>query len=54
MIERNLMIIDEAIGSSRAALLADPGNQDLMRKVSSMYAKKVALLQQAAELPSGS
>lgn len=54
VIERNLAIIDEAIRTSRAALAADPGNRELLRTVTAMYAEKVALLQRAADLPNGS
>ncbi len=50
----NLAVIDEAIRTSRMALEADPGNQNLIRTVTSMYEEKIALLQQATGLPDGS
>ena len=54
VVEANLAIIDEAIRTSRKALEADPGNQNLIRTVTSMYEEKIALLQQATDLPDGS
>ena len=54
VVEANLTVIDEAIRTSRAALESDPGNQNLIRTVTSMYEEKIAFLQQATDLPDGS
>jgi anti-sigma-K factor RskA len=53
-VERNLSIIDAAISATQAALATDPEDRDLIRTVSAMYEQKIALLQDANELPNGS
>ena len=53
-VERNLAIIDAAISASQAALATDPEDGDLIRTVSAMYEVKIALLQDANDLPNGS
>ena len=53
-IERNLAVIDTAIAAAQAALAEDPGDHELIRAVSSMYEEKIALLQDANDLPEGS
>lgn len=53
-VERNLTIIDAAISASQVALAADPEDGNLIRTVSAMYEEKIALLQDANELPHGS
>lgn len=50
LIERNLRIIDRAIQESRAALAADPANQDVVRLLSASYEKKIDLLRYANRL----
>lgn len=49
-IEENLRIIDRAIGEARAALEKDPSDGDLPLLLSSVYQKKVELLQTALQL----
>ncbi len=53
-VRRNLDVIDEAIRASRAALETEPGDRELIRSVSMMYEEKIALLQNANDLPNGS
>lgn len=53
-IEENLRIIDQAIREARAALEKDPANGDLPLLLSSVYQKKVELLQTALQLPARS
>ena len=50
VLERNLAIIDAAIAESRAALAADPSNQELETLLRAGHEQKVALLEQAARL----
>lgn len=50
VLERNLRIIDAAIAESRAALAADPANREVMDMLSSIYEKKLDVLQQVARL----
>lgn len=52
VIEENLRIIDAAIAEARAALAADPGNPDVPLMLSTVYRKKVELLERAVTLPS--
>ena len=49
-LERNLAIIDAAIADSRAALAADPSNQELETLLRAGYEQKVALLERATRL----
>ena len=51
IIDENLRIIDEAIWTLNGALAANPGDRQLIRRVSAMYEQKVGLLQKAASLP---
>jgi anti-sigma factor RsiW len=51
-IEENLRIIDAAIAETRAVLEADPGNADVPLMLSTVYRKKVELLERAVTLPS--
>jgi anti-sigma factor RsiW len=50
VLERNLAIIDRAIGEARAALEADPANQDLSFLLMNVYQSKVELLQSAVQI----
>lgn len=50
-VERNLRIVDTAIGEAQAALAADPGNGALTRTLSDTYRTKIQLLRRAVELP---
>ena len=50
-LERSLALIDQAIAESRAALAADPRDQDLAALLEASYARKVALLRRALDLP---
>jgi hypothetical protein len=51
VIERNLEIIDAAIGQSRAALAKDPASRMLNQQLTHALDKKVELLRTAAMLP---
>lgn len=51
VIERNLTIIDKAIGESRAALARDPASAFLNEQLNSALEQKVELLRAAALLP---
>lgn len=51
IIEKNLQIIDAAIGQSRAALARDPASQLLGQQLTHALDKKVELLRTAAMLP---
>lgn len=51
IVERSLASIDAAIAEARAALLADPVNQQLVELLGASYRQKVDLLRRAAELP---
>ncbi len=46
-VERNLAIIDRAIGEAEAALAADPGNTPLEQMLVSRYEQRLALLHHA-------
>lgn len=50
LVDRTLAVIDEAIAETRAALVADPQNPELVDILSSQYEHKVELLQRATEL----
>ncbi|MDQ6886867.1 MAG: zf-HC2 domain-containing protein [Gemmatimonadota bacterium] len=50
LVEADLRVIDQAIREARAALLADPTNEDLPRMLSTAYRHKLELLQQATRL----
>jgi hypothetical protein len=52
IIEKNLRIIDAAIGQSRAALAKDPASRLLSDQLTHALDKKVELLRTAALLPS--
>lgn len=47
VVERNLAIIDQAIGEAEAALQADPGNGALEQMVLARYEQRLALLRHA-------
>ena len=49
-LERNLEIIDAAIADSRAALAADPSNQELEMLLRAGYEQKVDLLERVTQL----
>jgi hypothetical protein len=51
LLERNLKMIDRAIGQSRAALARDPGNALLHRQLNLAMGKKIQVLRTAATLP---
>ena len=51
VVEENLRIIDRAIREVRTALEEDPGNAGNGHQFTSLYARKVALLQRAVRLP---
>lgn len=51
VVETALATIDEAIAEARAALLADPANQELAERLGANYRQKVELLRRAAEFP---
>jgi hypothetical protein len=48
LVEENLLVIDQAIRESRAALAADPANQVLEQLVVAGYEQKLELLRRAA------
>jgi anti-sigma factor RsiW len=48
--QRNLQVIDQAIGESRAALQAQPASADVQESLFDAMRSKVALLQQTVEL----
>ncbi len=50
VVEADLRLIDQAIREARAALIADPANEDLGHMLSTAYRHKLALLQQATRL----
>lgn len=50
LVDRTLAVIDDAIAETRAALVADPQNPELVDILSSHYEHKVELLQRATEL----
>lgn len=49
-VEANLQVIDRAIATTEAALAADPSSQPATRLLSSMYEKKIGLLEQTLQL----
>jgi hypothetical protein len=49
-VERNLRLIDDAIGEVRDALARDPGNAALVQMLTTTYRQKVDLLRRATEL----
>lgn len=51
LVEENLRVIDEAIGNVWAALESDPGRARSGHLLTSLYSRKIALLQQAVRLP---
>lgn len=51
-VERNLRIIDQAIGEARAALVRDPANQELAQMLSVSHRQKLDLLRRTAQLSS--
>jgi hypothetical protein len=50
VIEKNLRIIDDAIGEARRALAADPANQYLNVHLADTMRRKLELLRQASAL----
>ena len=52
VVERNLAVIDAAIDESRAALMRDPGNRDLLDVLAGTYRQKLDLLRRAAQIAS--
>jgi hypothetical protein len=50
ILERSLAVIDTAIAEARAALAADPGNQEIAAILAAQYRNKVNLLQRATKL----
>jgi anti-sigma factor RsiW len=51
LVEENLRVIDDAIGNVWAALESDPGRARSGHLLTSLYWRKIALLQQAVRLP---
>lgn len=49
-VERNLLLIDEAIAAARAALERDPANSRLVNKLTGMYRTKVNFLEGMSRL----
>ena len=54
VLERNLLIIDNALAEARAALASDPANAYLARHYENTMRKKLELLQQAGTIGRGS
>jgi hypothetical protein len=50
VLQKNLQVIDQAIGESRAALKAQPASADAQDSLFDAMRSKVALLQQTVEL----
>ena len=50
VLQRNLQVIDQAIGESRAALQTQPASADVQESLFDAMRSKVALLQQTVEL----
>ena len=50
VLQKNLQVIDQAIGESRAALKAQPASQDAQESLFDAMRSKVVLLQQTVEL----
>jgi anti-sigma factor RsiW len=53
VVERNLAIIDQAIGEAETALAADPGNTALEQMLVARYAQRLALLHHAIDAGRG-
>ncbi|MEQ1506951.1 MAG: hypothetical protein ABMB14_32285, partial [Myxococcota bacterium] len=51
IVDQNLAIIDQAIADTRAALEADPGDQQLEGVLLTAYNQKIRVLQQVLRLP---
>lgn len=51
VVDRNLKIIDQAVGEMQAALARDPGNRELPTLLVTAYAQEIDLLQRLTELP---
>jgi len=49
-VEKNLAVIDRAVGEVRAALVEDPGNPELTRMLAATQRKKVDVLRQVVKL----
>jgi hypothetical protein len=52
MVDRNLSIIEDAIGEIRVALDSDPGNAELGRMLLAAHQSEVQLLQRFTQLAS--
>jgi anti-sigma factor RsiW len=52
VVERNLEIIDRAVGEMQAALARDPGNRELPALLLTAYRQEIDLLQRVVRLPS--
>ena len=52
VVDRNLAVIDGAIGEIRAALRKDPGNAELGRRLDSVHRRKIEVLQRVVRLSS--
>jgi hypothetical protein len=52
VVDRNLAVIDGAIGEIRAALRKDPGNAELLRQLDSVHRRKIEVLQRVVRLSS--
>lgn len=50
VVERNLALIDQAIGEARAALERDPANTKLVHKLTDMYRSRVTFLERMSAL----
>jgi hypothetical protein len=53
VIDRNLRIVDDAIASTRSALLENPGDPELRAELDRDWQDKLDLLRDAVELPGG-
>lgn len=51
VVEQSLATIDDALVEALSALLADPGNVELVGLIGATYRQKIELLRRAAELP---
>ena len=54
VLERNLAVIERALGEARAALRTDPANRAIEVMVVAAYQRKIAFLERAASLDRGS
>jgi anti-sigma factor RsiW len=52
VVDRNLAVIDGAIGEIRAALRRDPGNAELGRRLDDVHRRKIEVLQRVVRLSS--